>query len=133
MNTQVTSDQIEFYRENGFLVIDNFLTGAELSVWQDAVDAAVAEHVSRSDAFHNQKGEDNYYKNVFVQCVNLWKTSAKIKGLILNPELGRLAADLAGTSGGRLYHQKLRIGGFLCFSGGGKSALLERTKTFIFP
>ena len=25
MNTQVTSEQIEFYRENGFLVIDDFL------------------------------------------------------------------------------------------------------------
>ena len=99
MNTQVTSEQIEFYRENGFLVIDDFLKGAELSLWQDAVDEAIAEHVSRDDAFHNQKGEDNYYKNVFIQCVNLWKTSEKIKQLILNPELGKLAADLAGTSG----------------------------------
>ena len=26
-----TSDQIEFYRENGFLIIDDFLQGAELS------------------------------------------------------------------------------------------------------
>ncbi len=99
MNTQVTSDQIEFYRKNGFLVIDDFLTGAELSVWRDAVDEAVAAHVSRPDAFHNQKGEDGYYKNVFIQCVNLWKTSEKIKVLILNPEFGRLAANLAGASG----------------------------------
>ena len=79
MNTQPTSKQIEFYRENGFLVIDDFLTGSELSAWQGAVDAAVAQHVSREDAYHNQKGEDGYYKNVFVQCVNLWKTSEKVK------------------------------------------------------
>ena len=109
MNTQITSDQIEFYRENGFLVIDDFLNGAELSLWGDAVDEAVAAHVSRPDAFHNQKGEDGYYKNVFVQCVNLWKTSEKIKGLILNAELGRLAADLAGTSGVRLYHDHAMV------------------------
>ena len=49
MNTQLTSDQIEFYRENGFLVIDDFLQGAELSSWQDAVDAAVAEFMKRDD------------------------------------------------------------------------------------
>ena len=109
MNTQLASDQIEFYRKNGFLIIDDFLNGSELSAWQEAVDAAIAEHVSRSDAFHNQKGEDNYYKNVFVQCVNLWKTSEKIKQLILNPELGRLAADLAGTSGVRLYHDHAMV------------------------
>lgn len=71
MNTQVTSHQIEFHRENGLLILDNFLKGAELSEWQDAVDEAVAAHVSRPDAFHNQKGANNYYKNVFVQCVNL--------------------------------------------------------------
>ena len=43
MNTQVTDEQIEFYRENGFLIIDDFLQGAELSLWQDAVDEAVAQ------------------------------------------------------------------------------------------
>ncbi|MCG9134414.1 phytanoyl-CoA dioxygenase family protein [Candidatus Poribacteria bacterium] len=104
MNTQVTSDQIEFYRENGFLVIDDFLKGSELSSWQDAVDAAVAQFMKRDDMYHNQKGRESYYGNVFVQCVNLWKTSEKVKELILAPELGRMAADLAGTSGVRLYH-----------------------------
>ena len=104
MNTQVTNDQIEFYRENGFLVIEDFLPGSELSLWQEAVDEAVAQHVSRDDAFHNQKGEDSYYKNVFIQCVNLWKANEKVKQLILDPQLGRMATDIAGTSGVRLYH-----------------------------
>ena len=43
MNTQRTSNQIDFYRENGFLIIDDFLNGSELSLWQDAVDEAVAQ------------------------------------------------------------------------------------------
>ena len=103
MNTQLTNEQIEFYRENGFLVIDDFLKGSELSSWQDAVDNAVAEFMKRDDMYHNQKG-DSYYGNVFVQCVNLWKMSEKVKELILAPALGRMAADLAGTSGVRLYH-----------------------------
>ena len=109
MNTQLTSDQIVFYRENGFLIIDDFLKGSELSSWQNAVDEAVAQHVSRDDTYHNQSGEDGYYKNVFVQCVNLWKTSEKIKQLILDPQLGRLATDLSGTSGVRLYHDHAMV------------------------
>ena len=109
MNTQLTSDQIVFYRENGFLIINDFLAGSELSSWQNAVDEAVAQHVSLSDTHHNQRGEDGYYKNVFVQCVNLWKTSGQIKQLILAPQLGKLAADLAGTSGVRLYHDHAMI------------------------
>lgn len=109
MNTQLNCNQIEFYRENGFLIIDNFLNSSELSTWQDAVDVAVAQHLSREDHFHNQKGEDNYYKNVFVQCVNLWKLNKKIKQLILVPEFGKMTADLAGTSGVRLYHDHAMI------------------------
>ena len=65
MNTQLTSDQIEFYRENGFLIIDDFLQGAELSSWQDAVDEAIAQHVGHDDAYHNQSRGGSYYKNFF--------------------------------------------------------------------
>ena len=109
MNTQRTSDQIEFYRKNGFLIIDDFLQGSELTSWQNAVDEAVEQCMNRDDTYHNQRGEDGYYKNVFVQCVNLWKTSEKVKQLILDPELGKLATDLAGTSGVRLYHDHAMI------------------------
>ena len=109
MNTQRTSEQIEFYRENGFLVIDDFLQGAEVAVWQDAVDTAIAQFMKCDDMYHNQRGRESYYGNVFVQCVNLWKTSEQIKQLILDPELGRMAADLAGTSGVRLYHDHAMV------------------------
>ena len=109
MNTQVASDQIESYRENGFLIIDDFLNSSELSLWQDTVDAAIAQFMKRDDMYHNQREGDSYYENVFVQCVNLWKTSEKIKQLILAPELGKLATDLAGTSGVRLYHDHAMV------------------------
>lgn len=109
MKTQLTNDQIHYYRENGFLIINDFLTNGELTMWQDTVDEAVALHVGKHDVYHNQSVEDSYYKNVFVQCVNLWKTSEKIKELILAPELGKMAADLAGTTGVRLYHDHAMI------------------------
>ena len=109
MNTQLTSNQITSYRENGFLIIDDLLNGAELSLWRSSVDEAIEQHLNRPDAHHNQKGEESYYKNVFVQCVNLWKTSERVKELILVPTLGQLATDLAGTSGVRLYHDHAMV------------------------
>ena len=108
-HTQLTNKQIDFYRENGFLVIDDFLVDIELASWREAVDEAVAQRVSRNDAYHNQRGGDDYYKCVFIQCVNLWKTSSKIKQLVLAPRLGKLAADLAGTKGVRLYHDHAMV------------------------
>ena len=59
-HTQLTDKQIDFYRENGFLVIDDFLVDIELASWREAVDEAVAQRVSRNDAYHNQRGGDDY-------------------------------------------------------------------------
>ncbi len=41
MRTELTQDQIEFYRENGFIVLDEFLDGGELEEWREAVDETV--------------------------------------------------------------------------------------------
>jgi len=40
MNTTVTQEQIDFYRENGFIVLHDFLTPEELETWREAVDGA---------------------------------------------------------------------------------------------
>ena len=107
MNTKLSDKEIDFYRENGFLVIDDFLTGVELASWREAVDESVVEHV-RQEAPNNQK-EEGYYKHVFIQCVNIWKTSEKIKRMATDPRVGKLATDLAGSSGVHLYHDHALI------------------------
>jgi phytanoyl-CoA hydroxylase len=40
MKTQITQQQIESYRENGFLVIEDFLDKQELAFWRGAVTEA---------------------------------------------------------------------------------------------
>ena len=42
MNDQLTGAQISFYRENGFLIIEDFLDKTELDTWRAAVDEAVS-------------------------------------------------------------------------------------------
>jgi len=61
------------------------LVGIKLASWRQAVDEAVAQRAGRNDTYHNQRGEDDYYKNVFVERANLWKTSEQIKQLLLVP------------------------------------------------
>ena len=56
MNYQLDKDQIEFYRTNGFVVIEDFLSADELEHWREAVIGAVA----------HRKGQNNFrqgYKN----------------------------------------------------------------------
>ena len=107
MKTGVSETQIDFYRENGYVVVEGLLDEVELGVWRQALGEAV-EGRTALNAHYNQD-EDDYYKNVFLQCVNLWKTDEGIKQVVLDPGLGRLAADLAGLDGVRLYHDHALI------------------------
>ena len=101
MKCTLTEPQITAYRSRGFLVVDELLDGAEPAAWSAAVDAAVAERVAQTGGGAD---DDGYYHNVFTQCVNLWKSSAAVKGLILDSPLGQMAAELAGVDSIRLYH-----------------------------
>ena len=114
----LSAAQIQRYEDTGFCVIDQLLSPAELAEWRAAVDEAVAVQLSwtpeerdrmRADhaAFHNQepeREERSHYAEVFVQCVNLWKTTPRMRQLILNPALGKIAAEASQCGGIHLYH-----------------------------
>lgn len=112
MNTKLSPEQITYYQENGFVVIDDFLSPAELERWREAVDEAVSDRGSsripdRPDA--DLTDEDDYYYNVFVQRVNLWQSSPKMREIMLDERLGKMAATLAGVDGIRIWHDQALI------------------------
>ena len=107
MNIKLSDAELDSYRRKGFLVVTDFLTKAELTSWRDAGGESVDEHI-RQKAPSNQK-EQGYYKHVFIQCVNIWKTSDKIRRMATDPRVGKLATDLSGTSGVHLYHDHALI------------------------
>ena len=41
MKTNLNKEQINFYQENGLVIIDDFLNNEELKLWSHAVDEAV--------------------------------------------------------------------------------------------
>ena len=63
MNTDLTAEQIASYRENGFVVIENFLTPDELEDWRRCVDEAVTQ---RADlAMYKAKADKQSKVQVF--------------------------------------------------------------------
>ena len=91
MNCTLTEPRIAAYRRRGFLVVDDLLDAAELAAWR----AAVAERVT--EAGLDAAEDEDYYRNVFTQCVNLWKSNVAVGELIFDSPLGRMAAELAGV------------------------------------
>jgi phytanoyl-CoA hydroxylase len=118
MNCELTPQKVEEYRQNGFVVIENLLTPAELAEWRSAVEEAVGERGGIKIPGTNLKtGHDDginkedadYYGNVFEQLLNLWQTNERVRKLMLSKELGEMACRLSGASGIRIWHDQALI------------------------
>jgi len=105
----LNSSQIETYRENGFLVIPDFLTAAELDDWRTQVDEAVTQRLESGGYLQNQGDPDSYYAQVFVQCLKLADTHEGVRRLMLDERLGRVVGELAGVNGIRIWHDQALI------------------------
>lgn len=117
MNTTLSDSQIGQYRKNGFLVIDDFLSSAELKFWREAVAEAITDRRGRKMPGKETKiGEDDginqesdYFGKVFDQMINLWQTNEKIRQIMINARLGEMVARLAGWEGTRIWHDQALI------------------------
>jgi phytanoyl-CoA hydroxylase len=109
-----SSEQIAFYRSNGFVVIDDFLTPQELDNWRGAVMRAVDQRAGKKmpgkdivigeDDGINEDGD--YFGKVFDQLLNLWQTNEGVKELMLDERIGKMAATLSGVDGIRIWHDQ---------------------------
>jgi ectoine hydroxylase-related dioxygenase (phytanoyl-CoA dioxygenase family) len=110
MRAKLTQTQIDFYQENGYIVIKNFLSPKELATWRAAVDVAIGVRGEQRILGHEEKpNPDAYYNNVFIQRVNLWMDNEPIRHLMLDKRLGKVAATLAGVDGIRIWHDQALI------------------------
>lgn len=115
MKNELTPEQIKKYQHDGFLIIENFLTEQELDHWRTALTEAVTKrhgHKMPDRAEVYGKGDDAdkaYYDNVFDQLINLWVDNEKMRGIMLDERLGKMAADLAGVDSIRIWHDQALI------------------------
>ena len=112
MRTELTPDQIAFNRENGFLVIEDFLTPDELAEWREAIDEAVAARAGMPGQAPRPEDPDSqtdYILNSFLQAINLWKDSDRVRALVQDERIGKMAAELEGVEGYRMSHDQALI------------------------
>jgi phytanoyl-CoA hydroxylase len=115
--TSLTSEEVTTYRKQGFVVVEDFLSPEELQQWRHAVDSAVGARSRAADLERKRrlvaggtKSEDpSYYSTVFTQRLQLWTDSQHMREIMLDPEIGRMAAVLAGVEGIRIWHDQALI------------------------
>jgi phytanoyl-CoA hydroxylase len=114
MNYDLSEDQVLEYQENGFIVINDFLSAEELVDWRKTVMEATGEREGKKMPGKDVKTGDNdginadagYFGKVFDQLINLWQTNEGVKRLMLDERIGKVASRLAGVSGIRIWHDQ---------------------------
>lgn len=115
MKHKLTPQEIDRYRTDGFIVIEDFLSQEELENWREALNEAVEKRngnkmPDRKEVFG--KGDDvdkSYFEAVFDQLINLWQDNNKMREIMLDERIGKMAAELAGVEGIRIWHDQALI------------------------
>ncbi|MEM8872649.1 MAG: phytanoyl-CoA dioxygenase family protein [Planctomycetota bacterium] len=99
----VTPEQIRQFREDGFIKLKHILTPDELRHYGDAI----TDHVMANNPHKDRPLEErDTYGKAFIQLGRIWENSAVGRELTLSKRLGKIATDLMGTRGVRLYHDQ---------------------------
>jgi len=53
-----------------------------------------------------EEGNDGYFDSIFFQRINLWKIEKTVRRFMAGPEIGRIATELAGVDGLRIWHDQ---------------------------
>jgi ectoine hydroxylase-related dioxygenase (phytanoyl-CoA dioxygenase family) len=112
MRSVASQAEIDQYRENGFVVIEDFLNPQELEVWTKHVVDACDDRLNAAKPkegepwLTNAGNSSEYYQQVFLQCIKLADTHEGVRKLMLDPALGEFVASIAGIDGIRIWHDQ---------------------------
>lgn len=93
---------IDFYRQRGYVKLKHVLSPTLL----DYYDNIITELVFRLNTLSKPMEERSTYERAFLQIMNLWREDEQAKAFVFSKRLAKIAADLMGVQGVRLYHDQ---------------------------
>jgi ectoine hydroxylase-related dioxygenase (phytanoyl-CoA dioxygenase family) len=86
----------------GHVVVRGLASAAEVEAFRPAIEAAAARHAERVPRL----AERDTYGKAFLQVHNLWTRDPVVERFVRAPRFARVAAELLGVDGVRLYHDQ---------------------------
>lgn len=99
---EVSQEAISFYRQNGYVKLKHVLSPAVLDYYGDII----TELVFRLNTLTKPMEERTTYERAFLQIMNLWREDDRAKEFVFSKRLAKIAADLMGVEGVRIYHDQ---------------------------
>jgi ectoine hydroxylase-related dioxygenase (phytanoyl-CoA dioxygenase family) len=97
---EISTAQRDEFRDNGHLLVRGLLDLPEMAVYR----GVILEAVKKQSREKRRLPERGIYGRMFGQLVNLWRVDEGVRQFVLSKRLARVAADLLGVSGVRIYH-----------------------------
>src|SRR6187200_842661 len=98
----LSREYVDFYRENGFVNLKHVLSPETIQYMNKTISAEVV----RLNTQHLPMEERDTYGKAFLQIMNIWTRSELVKEIVFSKRLAKLAADLMGVDGVRMYHDQ---------------------------
>jgi ectoine hydroxylase-related dioxygenase (phytanoyl-CoA dioxygenase family) len=99
-NREISTAQRDEFRDNGHLLVRGLLDAQEVAVYR----GLILEAVKKQSREKRKLPERGIYGRMFGQMVNLWRVDEGVRQFVLSKRLARVAADLLGVAGVRIYH-----------------------------
>jgi len=98
----LSTEQIEAFRENGFIKISNVLSADLLHYYRQQI----SDKVAKLSADALPLAQRSTYGKAFLQIMNLWQESEAVREFVFGRRLARIATELMGCRGVRIYHDQ---------------------------
>lgn len=98
----LTSDQVALFRTNGYIKLKQVLSPEVI----DYYGTEITNQVIRLNTLKKPMSQRTTYERAFLQIMNLWTKSEIVRQFVFSKRLARIAAELMGTRGVRLYHDQ---------------------------
>ena len=98
----LTEEQISFFREQGFIKLKHVLSPEVLDYYGQKITSKVIELNTENIPLE----ERDTYGKAFLQIMNIWAKDETVKEFAFSKKLARIAAELMGTEGVRMYHDQ---------------------------
>lgn len=99
----LSPDHIAFFRERGYVKLKEVLSPNDIAYYREEITRVVKE---RNPLLNKPMTERTTYERAFVQITNLWLQNEIVRELVFSKRLARIAAELMGVDGVRLYHDQ---------------------------
>lgn len=98
----LTQEQVSYYQNKGHIILREVANQDEVNAYRPVIQNIVKEKNYHDKPIH----ERNTYGKAFIQISNLWVDSAAAQRYVLARRFAKIAADLMGVSGVRIYHDQ---------------------------